>query len=134
MEGTLEKKGARRVQGWKRFFFSLDRVTGLLKWYESADRETEVGQQHVASVLDVADRPRKRQNRFDFVVTGGAAICCTAPSPAEKISWLVAVNSITSTVAAPPSSPGRPDEEVASAAPAYPAVVVVNAPRHMADV
>jgi hypothetical protein len=134
MEGTLEKKGARRVQGWKRFFFSLDRMTGLLKWYESADHEAEVGQQHIASVLDVADRPRKRQNRFDFVVTGGAAISCTAPSPAEKILWLVAVNSITSTVAAPPSSPGRPDEEGTSAAPTYPAVVVVNTPRHMADV
>jgi hypothetical protein len=133
MEGTLEKKGARRVQGWKRFFFSLDRVTGLLKWYESADRRAEVGQQHVASVLDVADRPRKRQNRFDLVVTGGAAICCTAASPAEKISWLVAVNSITSTVAAP--EPGRPGEEVASAAAlSFPAVVVVNTPRHMADV
>jgi hypothetical protein len=54
----------------------------------------------VTGAQDVQNRRGKRQHRFDFeVADGGAAVCCTAPTAADKTAWLVAANSITSAVA-----------------------------------
>jgi hypothetical protein len=158
MEGHLEKKGARRIHGWKRLYFSLDRTTGVLTTGScSADGDAAgvggAGGQATTTVRitgaqDVQNRRGKRQHRFDFeVADGGAAVCCTAPTAANKTAWLVAANSITSAVAA--QNQGSLEEAPASSSSAVvtaPAVsvsvsasvsvsvsdvAVVNTPMHM---
>jgi hypothetical protein len=141
MEGPLEKKGARRIHRWKRLYFSLDRTTGLLACSSSADRDAAgAGGQattvRIAGAQDVQNRPGKRQHRFDFVTTdGGVAMCCTAPTAADKTAWLVAANSITTAVAAQ-DAPQSPASSSAVTAPAASVreVSVVNTPLHMTDV
>jgi hypothetical protein len=145
MEGPLEKKGARRIHGWKRLYFSLDLTTGLLACSSSADRDAAgVGGQattvRIAGAQDVQNRPGKRQHRFDFLIAdGGAAVCCTAPTAADKTAWLVAANSIASDVAAQnKDAPQSPASSSAVTAPAASVrareVSVVNTPLHMTDV
>jgi hypothetical protein len=104
MEGRLEMKGVRRMQRWKHCRFSLDRSSGLLSCFDDKSNGADtaaVAQYRITGTRDIVNRKGKRQNRFDFVLAGGALICCAAPSAAEKVAWVDAASGATPATAAP---------------------------------
>jgi hypothetical protein len=103
MEGRLEMKGMRRMQRWKHCRFSLDRASGLLSCFDDKSKgaDTAVAQYHIAGARAIVNRKGKRQFRFDFMLAGGALICCAAPSAAEKVAWIDAASGATPASAAP---------------------------------
>ena len=94
MEGLLKKKGARRGifgDSWKERYFVLDGAT--LRYYAGGSTEGELkGEVTIAGVdprEELQGKKGHKPNRFDFqLADGGVVLCASAPSAADRSSWI----------------------------------------------
>ena len=90
---AVKKKGM-MINSWPQAECTFDRRTRLFTCrYPHAQKPKQLP---VRSAVDVANRPGKRQHRFDVVVSGRreAAAALAAQSDEEKRRWLAAIGSM----------------------------------------
>ena len=86
VRGQLEVKGT--FNRWSTRFLELDEDGQRMRSYANEGGKL-LSSYHAGSAVDVADRPKARQNRFDIIEAGsGRTVAFAAPRAEEKARWL----------------------------------------------